>query len=236
MKRVLPWLLFVAFAAVAIAVWANWPTLHAGWFDRVVKLRPGVDRVAAQGQFGDSFGAVNALFSAMAMTAVAFTILLQIQQSKQQRADFEATLAAQRAEEHRQNCLVLWQNWSSEDMFGVRERVAAHLEGLPIDTTPQTSSRYLGSLRQRDPKAYFDVERLFHFFSDLLRFDEAGVIDSALARSLFGSTIRYWAGRFSHMSYLSASDDEDAYRLHLEGWRETTVKKLKAWCSPAEAL
>ena len=235
MKRVFPLFGFALISAIPFTIWVNWPFIHSRWFDRLLRQAADADRTAALGQFGDSFGALNALFSGFALGGVAFTLWLQIKQIKQQRKDFDQAIAEQRAEEHRQNCLALWQSWSSGDMFGVRERSAIHLGEPPTENcASRPEPRYLESLRRTEPKTFFDIERLLHFLSDVLRFDKAGVIDSALARSLFGPTLQYWARRYSQLSFLSDDADADAYRTRSDEWRKRTVDSLLEWCKQAE--
>lgn len=45
-----------------------------------------------RGTFGDMFGAVNALFSGLALAGVAYTIYLQLKEIRLQREDLDATL------------------------------------------------------------------------------------------------------------------------------------------------
>src|SRR5690606_24013 len=66
--------------AVPILAWINWPRLHAYWY----KVSGG--STAEYGQFGDSFGAFNALFSGLAFVAVAFTIWRSTEEAKREHA------------------------------------------------------------------------------------------------------------------------------------------------------
>ena len=99
-KSWIPWTIAVAFC---LAVWAG-----GAWFMRwyAVTYRSSFDNVTA-GTFGDSFGAVNALISALAFGGVIVSFWLQRKEYELQRKDLKlqyAELQAQRDEFSQQNC------------------------------------------------------------------------------------------------------------------------------------
>ncbi len=63
--------------AIILAVWTG-NLVFANWF---------IDNGAAQGQFGDQFGACSALFSGLAFVALIYTIMLQSDELKLQREE-----------------------------------------------------------------------------------------------------------------------------------------------------
>jgi hypothetical protein len=71
---------FGTFAAISVGVLVVW--LGFWWF--VVYT---IDDTSKRGQFGDMFGAVNALFSGLAFAGIIFTILLQRDELRLQRKE-----------------------------------------------------------------------------------------------------------------------------------------------------
>jgi len=93
MKRAGLWLFILGTAALPVLLWAYWPRLHASWYSRAA-----CDGcVEKYGQFGDSFGAVNALFTGMAFWAVVVTLLLQQRALAEQAREIEDGKRHQRA-------------------------------------------------------------------------------------------------------------------------------------------
>ena len=76
------WLIFLALVAVVIFLWRFLPGC----------LAKNLDAPKDAGQFGDSFGSINALFTGLAFAGIVFTILLQQRAIKLQRLDFIAQL------------------------------------------------------------------------------------------------------------------------------------------------
>lgn len=78
------------FALLMSGAWLySWPTIK-----RVVSFYdhdPTADHFARFGQFGDSFGAVNALFSGLAFIGVIYAVLLQKEELRLQREELEKT-------------------------------------------------------------------------------------------------------------------------------------------------
>ncbi|MEJ6023939.1 putative phage abortive infection protein [Ramlibacter sp. PS4R-6] len=91
--------LFAVIAAVVVALWwQGWQ-----WIDNNIKSPDTKvqSHEAMRGTFGDKFGAINALFSGLALAGVIFTILLQRRELRLQREDIEdqnETLRRQRFE------------------------------------------------------------------------------------------------------------------------------------------
>ncbi len=76
-----PWLLFIIWAVIVIFFWVT----------SIVILTYYFTDLAERGQFGDMFGAVNALFSGLALAGVIFAIHLQKKELKLQREELELT-------------------------------------------------------------------------------------------------------------------------------------------------
>lgn len=89
------WLFVLAFVFVMI----GW-----GICFRIAWLRanqgPEPSRMELYGQFGDTFGTVNALFTGLALVGVAYTVRLQIEQNRAQRDELEEVRQAQRLQAH----------------------------------------------------------------------------------------------------------------------------------------
>lgn len=97
----LAWLL-----GIAAAMWGLWWILTARVFDKWSDAGP----------FGDTFGGVNALFSAFAFAGIIYTILLQRKELRLQRLELEATreeLSGQREQMVNQNATLLRQQFDS---------------------------------------------------------------------------------------------------------------------------
>lgn len=71
---------------VIAAIWASYP-FWLGEFLRLIHWT-GPDHAAATGQFGDSFGALNTLFSGLAFAVLIVTLLLQRHEMEEQRREF----------------------------------------------------------------------------------------------------------------------------------------------------
>lgn len=80
MRRLVPHKVALVSFTVPILIWLAWPRLHAYWYS----VSGGSS--AEYGQFGDSFGAFNALFSGLAFVAVAFTIWQSTEEAKREHA------------------------------------------------------------------------------------------------------------------------------------------------------
>jgi hypothetical protein len=76
------WAPFKAFGVVVILWIASYPIVYFFLSSR---------RVDQSGQFGDSFGAINALFSGLAFAGIILTILLQRKELEFQRKELKAT-------------------------------------------------------------------------------------------------------------------------------------------------
>lgn len=77
------WLIFLGIAAVVVLVWASYPY----W----VSLKFPSNDWAVRGQFGDSFGALNTLFSGMAFAALVVAVILQTKELSLQRQELQET-------------------------------------------------------------------------------------------------------------------------------------------------
>ncbi len=80
----LEWYVFVSALLVITVVWI---------FSYFAIMNVSSDCQEAAGQTGDTFGAVNALFSGFAFTGIIFTILIQSKELRMQREELELTTA-----------------------------------------------------------------------------------------------------------------------------------------------
>ena len=120
MKATLQWLLVVAIGigifAIILYAWSDW-----GRFP--LKQYPGA--LDKAGQFGDSFGYVNSLFSALALAALIVTVLLQSRELRLQRE--ELRLQRQEMDESQE----IWQETQkAQKKQADFLLVAAYLNGL----------------------------------------------------------------------------------------------------------
>ena len=75
-------ILLVGLLTVVVLLWHWIPTM----------LNNNVTDLSERGQYGDSYGSVNALFTGLAFAGLIFTILLQQREIKLQREDFSEQL------------------------------------------------------------------------------------------------------------------------------------------------
>src|SRR5688572_6450932 len=80
----LEWYVFVSALLVITVLWI---------FSYFVIMNVSSDCREVAGQTGDTFGAVNALFSGFAFTGIIFTILIQSKELRMQREELELTTA-----------------------------------------------------------------------------------------------------------------------------------------------
>ena len=82
----------ISIALGILTVWAYWPRAlpliadglgHGVDFSEPGPLSDSDSRLAKQGQYGDSFGALNALFTGLALAGVGFTLYLQIREIRE---------------------------------------------------------------------------------------------------------------------------------------------------------
>jgi hypothetical protein len=100
-----PWGLVLLLLA-ALAAWGVW-----WWW-----TSKAFNSWTASGPFGDTFGGINALFSAFAFAGIIYTIFLQRKELRYQRWELEATreeLAGQREQLENQNATLLDQQFES---------------------------------------------------------------------------------------------------------------------------
>jgi hypothetical protein len=89
------------------------------WIGYAVALLVATPGLAQPGQFGDSFGVLNALFAGLGLIAVAAALLLQSNELKHQREDSEAARLANEAvrqTERQRAAIDLIQHYFSEEM------------------------------------------------------------------------------------------------------------------------
>lgn len=80
------WLFIISTLAFVLALWFYYPSLGAKF-----KESTGVASYTEMGVFGDSYGALNTLFSALAFTGIIASIYFQREELKVTRGELEAT-------------------------------------------------------------------------------------------------------------------------------------------------
>lgn len=81
-------ILILILLGVFLIWWSGW-----GWIDDNINPTSVIsDNIAARGQFGDKFGAVNALFAGFAFAGIIFTIFLQSREIRQTKLMLEEQL------------------------------------------------------------------------------------------------------------------------------------------------
>ena len=63
--------------AVILALWALWPSFNRSWYE--CRYSGATSGIAEHGQFGDSFGSLNSLFTGLAFAGAVAALLLQWQ-------------------------------------------------------------------------------------------------------------------------------------------------------------
>ncbi|WP_165667228.1 putative phage abortive infection protein [Metapseudomonas otitidis] len=74
-------------AVVFFVWWVGWQ-----WIDKNIIFEDNAETFEARGQFGDKFGAINALFAGFAFAGIIFTILLQSREIRQTKKMLEEQL------------------------------------------------------------------------------------------------------------------------------------------------
>jgi hypothetical protein len=114
------WAKFLLVLSVVAALW--W----AGWWliDNRVDFGKDVEDInAARGQFGDKFGAINALFAGFAFAGIIFTILLQSRELKQTKAMLEDQMKESKGERF---------DGTFFQLIGLHNDLTAKLESLSL--------------------------------------------------------------------------------------------------------
>jgi hypothetical protein len=116
-----PWGILI-FALVGIALWA------ASWA-LMMRYLPGyeLNDFAKRGQFGDMFGAVNSLFTSMAMAAALYTIYLQHKELQAQREEQAKNEQARDAQ-----MTIFSEQLKALKEQNQMEKEKQHLEALPV--------------------------------------------------------------------------------------------------------
>ncbi|GLK66386.1 hypothetical protein [Hansschlegelia plantiphila] len=129
--------IWIAIAAVVVAVWSAWAFLLAKSFFKYAadfgdkgELAWGM---AERGQWGDSFGGLTALFSALGFSAIILTLYFQYQQIQHEQKESESQrLALIEASKDRNkeqfeasflNCLSCFVKFAERCAFGIRPSI-----------------------------------------------------------------------------------------------------------------
>jgi hypothetical protein len=212
LKRGFVILVFLLCFAVPISLWWYWPELHSGLYGRASWNE---EEVARYGQFADSYGTLNAIFSGCAFVAVAITLVLQMLELEAQRKETQSIRAEQRQAEYRSNVFKMLEMWSSEYMRN--HRSTAHPAVYGRVTSVQ--------LRSEPSDVQSSIDVVCHFFRDLGILFDSNLIDRELACRLFGDDVEHW------LPMLNAVNFEDDQRWYDDGARRT-LESLRQYCPP----
>lgn len=186
--------------AVPVSLWWYWPELHSSLYGRAGWSGQEVER---HGQFGDSYGALNAIFSGCAFVAVAITLVLQMVELETQRRETQSIRAAQQQSEYRSNVFKMLEMWSSDYMRSHRRIAHSTLYGRV--TTVQ--------LRSEPSDVQSSIDVVCHFFRDLGILFDSNLVDRELACRLFGDDVEHW------LPLLNAVNFEDDQQWYDDGAR-----------------
>ena len=138
---------------IGIVIFTTW--ISAPWW---VSFFPGIGSVERKGQFGDSFGGLNALFSGFAFLGVIYAILLQREQIQLQSKELKAQrkeLKLQRKELHNSvNELTRQGNVMQKESF---ERTFFHL--LEMLEKKYNLTEYHENIQYTDLEHYRRIEQ-----------------------------------------------------------------------------
>ena len=139
--------------------------------------------IAARGQFGDMFGAVNALFSALALAGVVTAIW-------HQRDELLSQIGADRELERQRQSISLLERWHSDEMHECRIQVDRFCKAKEASPTIDWASMYQGTAPEKENCR--QLFRIVHFFEVWGRLAEAEVADKVLAQQFLGSHAKEW--------------------------------------------
>lgn len=180
-----PLIAFAALAMAAILIWILFSVAAQWAFDHALP-RYVTEDVTRRGQFGDMFGAVNALFSALALAGVVTAIW-------HQRDELVAQIKADQQLERQRQSILLFERWNSDEFYECRTlvfKICEAKKGLTVIDTDQMYKN--GSSERANTEAIFKV---IHFFELWGRLVEANVADKELSKKFLGSHARNWNQR-----------------------------------------
>lgn len=138
-------LIFAALFLLVVAIWGAYPwIITSSWL--TATFPPG--NWQTRGTIGDSFGALNTLFSGLALSALALSIYLQSAELKQLsvKEDQTAKLVASQAETLRLTALLSYYNNEVDRM----ERLSESVEASEDDTRQRFWARHAQLRGDRD--------------------------------------------------------------------------------------
>lgn len=155
-----------------------------------------------RGQFGDTFGAANALFSGLAFAAVISTLIWQ---NNRNRAD----QAIDRA-------LRLYDEWHSMNMHESRIQVSNLIvglekEGLKFPTLSELEQQQL--MGGQFANFADHVFRIIHFFERLVLLRDENMLDRTLLNSLMSTYLRWYQIRLVRQLDVSHETNPDFVNL-----------------------
>ena len=149
----------------------RWPCLFFGvvivlWILAIIVLPLCFPNIAKRGQFGDSFGVVNALFSGLAFAGVIWTILLQREELKLQRKELANTreeIRGQKEQLKAQNLTLQKQNFESSffQLLGLHNGIVNSME-VQGSIRPISGRECFGFLLEEFKKEYEGAEENFY--------------------------------------------------------------------------
>lgn len=205
------------------------------------------------GLYGDSFGALNVLFSGLALVGVTIAILLQTRELTLQRQELadtrrelESTRRAQEAQvenlnaqlllnegrEKRDLCLRMLDRWTNPNMRASRLAAWECLEtsyGSVLDS--DDAKLTLQGFRERDHPNFEKFSDVCQFFSDLNKMLDEDVIDRDLSRILFRDSVLPWFRYIDRLDFARLGEVDSGatagYRESVEEWYRSRVMTLK---------
>lgn len=148
------------FVIVTAAWYLSWQFIDSNITAEQLGLNKGVSNLSnqeLQGLFGDKFGAINALFSALAFAGIIFTIFLQRKELKLQRQELQDT----RVEFIKQNSTLQKQRFENTffQLLNLHSDIVDKLRIKPIDgETYEKREFFIGAikdLKYRSDAKYF---------------------------------------------------------------------------------
>lgn len=172
-----PWIaatmLLIASSAIVVGIWVATPTLVDKWAGE------DPDYLARRGQYGDQYGALNALFAGLAFSGVIAAIYLQHRELMQSQSVANAGHAAA-------TTLNLIQRWESPDMVISRQRGRVFMEDL------MRPDRF-----NSEPEDFDHAVRVLGFLAGAGRLAKSGAMDKALFQALTVENLASWASLFN---------------------------------------
>lgn len=219
----LDWIKFILILGVVGFLW--W----GGWWliDNRVNLGENVkDLNAARGQFGDKFGAINALFAGFAFAGIIFTILLQSRELRQTKVLLDEQMKESKGERF---------DGTFFQLIGLHNEITAHLDSLSNEGR-RAFETFNERLRQSDADflAFIALRKLkaeeIMSLADVASIGDQGSRDAALEARLDGFGRRLSskdkANLFAHLK--NGPSVCQKYLMEDRGYHENKIREAYA--------